>query len=547
MTAEPKPKTRPLEGRRRFVAGTLGIVGGGTVLGALSGCQEPTTKLSQPPAPRRDYPPRSRVTAPGATAHTPVAPPLPDGKELKHFIKHGDNPLTLEARREFLGASVLTATRHMFVRQNLPLPPPSFVSDREGWKVEFEGLNHPKPLRVSDLKQLGLVTLATVLQCSGNGRKYYEHGPSGSEWGVGACGCAMWSGVPLRAVVEHLGGLAKGVRYMTTTGGEVLPAGIDRDKAVVERSIPIDKALDDCLLAWEMNGEPLPLSHGGPLRLIVPGYYGCNQIKFVKRVAFTREQGPAKIQQTGYRMRPIGVKGSADQPAMWAMNVKSFITLPTERTPRTKGTIQVTGVAFAGTQGVRAVEVSTDGNTWHEANFVGPDLGRYAWRVFNAQVQAEPGVLTLYSRATADDGTRQPATRHENERGYGNNAWRDMGVVVKVCEPGDSLCATPPAEVPNPAAPKKPRGPVVLSDAGKRGREVFRHRAAPSCATCHSLADAEATGQVGPRLDTLGRTFDQIRAAVENGVGVMPPFGQTLTPEQVNDVARYVFEVTQGG
>jgi len=263
-------------------------------------------------------------------------------------------------------------------------------------------------------------------------------------------------------------------------------------------------------------------------------------------VAFGEHQGPAKIQQTGYRMRPIGVKGSPEQPAMWAMNVKSFITLPTERTPRVKGKIQVTGVTFGGNQGVRKVEVSTDGKRWQEASFVGPDLGRYAWRVFNAEVSSEPGVLTLFSRATAEDGAQQPELRHENERGYGNNAWRDMGVVVRVCESGDDACMMPPQE-PSEPAPRKPRGPVVLSESGKRGKEIFRHRAAPSCTTCHSLADAEATGQVGPRLETLGRSFDQIRAAVTNGVGVMPPFGQTLTPEQVEDVARYVFEVTQGG
>ena len=519
-------------GRRRFVLRTLGF-GGGTLLTAMAGCRR-----AEPAGP----------TEPAATKPTPPmpatpSPPLPDGKDPANFIKHGDNPLTLETRREKLGTSVLTNTRVLFVRQNLPLPPPELVQDREGWTARIEGVKQPREIRVDALKRLGLATMATVLQCSGNGRKYYKHGPSGSPWGVGASGCVMWSGVRVREVVEHLGGVGDGMRYLTATGGEPLPEGLDRNQVVVERSIPVDKALDDCLLAWEMNGEPIPRSHGGPLRLIVPGYFGCNQIKFVKRLAFTAEQGPAKIQQTGYRMRPIGETGSPNQPAMYEMPVKSFITLPTERTPVVAGAFRVTGVAFGGTERVAKVEVSTDGKRWQEAQFVGPDLGKYAWRVFELELHRDPGPVKLYSRATTVRGAVQPELRNENERGYGNNSWRDMGVTVQVCHPDDSICLTPPPE--ETKAPQGPRKPVVLSEAGKRGRSIFRETAAPPCATCHTLADAEAIAEVGPNLDDLARSVQQVKAAVTNGVGAMPPFGQSLTPEQIEDVARYVHEATR--
>ena len=516
--------------RRRFVVGALSV-GGGALLATAAGCRETAPPPSDPgvePAP-----------APAAPE-----PALPDNKDLANFIKHGDNPLTLETRREKLGTSVLTATSVFFVRQNLPLPPPEFVADREGWTVRIEGVKRGGGIRVDALKKLGLATMATVLQCSGNGRKYYKHDPSGSRWGVGAAGCAMWSGVPLREVVDHMGGVEKGMRYLTTTGGEPLPEGVDRDQVVVERSIPIEKALDDCLLAWEMNGEPIPRSHGGPLRLIVPGYFGCNQIKFVKQLAFTKEQASAKIQQTGYRMRPIGVKGSPAQPAMWEMPVKSFVTAPTERTPVVAGTIRVTGVAFGGAKAVSKVEVSADGKRWQEARWVGPDLGKYAWRVFALEVERQPGPMKLYSRATNVAGEMQPERRHENERGYGNNSWRDMGVTVQVCEAADEICLTPPPDE-GADTPRGPRKPVELSEAGERGRKVFRETAAPPCSTCHTLADAEATGAVGPNLDDLARSPQQVKAAVTNGVGAMPPFDQTLTPEQIEDVARYVFEATR--
>ena len=533
MTSKHDEITSP-EGRRQFVLGTLGL-GGGALLTAVAGCRG-----DAPPAPS-DAAPADTPTAPSEPET--VAPELPDNKDPANFIKHGDNPLTLETRREKLGTSILTASSVLFVRQNLPLPPPELVADREGWTARVEGVKRPGTIRVDALKRIGLTTIATVLQCSGNGRKYYKHGPSGSRWGVGAAGCVMWSGVPLRAVVEHFGGVAKGARYLTSTGGEPIPAGLDRNQVIVERSIPIDKALDDCLLAWEMNGEPIPRSHGGPLRLIVPGYFGCNQIKFVKNLAFTAEQGPAKIQQTGYRMRAIGQKGTPDQPAMWEMPVKSFITLPTDRTPVLAGKVRVTGVAFGGTKPVSKVEVSTDGKRWQKARFVGPDLGRYAWRVFELELERDPGPVKLYSRATNIGGDVQPELREENERGYGNNSWRDMGVTVQVCDAGDEVCMTPPPE--DSGAPRGPRKPVQLSESGERGRKVFTETAPPPCSTCHTLANAEATGAVGPDLDDLARSAQQVEAAVTNGVGAMPPFGQSLTPEEIKDVARYVFEATR--
>ena len=117
-------------------------------------------------------------------------------------------------------------------------------------------------------------------------------------WKTGAAGCVLWTGVSLRKVVEHLGGAVPGMRYLTATGGEVLPDGADPKKAAVERSIPIEKAMKDAMLVWEINGQPLPISHGGPVRLMVPGYYGCNQIKYVKRLAFTAEQSQVKMQRS---------------------------------------------------------------------------------------------------------------------------------------------------------------------------------------------------------------------------------------------------------
>src|SRR3546814_15339135 len=99
---------------------------------------------------------------------------------------------------------------------------------------------------------------------------------------------------------------------MTSTGGETLPQGLDPKSVVVERSVPL-AARANAILAWEMNGAPVPLAHGGPLRMIVPGYYGINNVKYVKKLAFTAAETDAKIQASGYRVRPVGVKGRAEE------------------------------------------------------------------------------------------------------------------------------------------------------------------------------------------------------------------------------------------
>ncbi|MBX3275881.1 MAG: molybdopterin-dependent oxidoreductase [Sandaracinaceae bacterium] len=517
-------------GRRRFFAQALGVGGGALLAGAVGCDTEPAPPVSPAPLPP-----------------APLAPPAVDparaAKDMDALVVHSASPPTFETRREWLGTSVVTATPRLFVRQNVGLPPASFVADRAGWTLEVRGVREPGEIRLDELERLGLVTVATVLQCSGNGRRFFEHGPSGTPWGVGAAGCVLWSGVPISRVVERFGGVVDGARFLTTTGGEPLPEGVERDDVIVERSIPLEKALEDCLLAWEMNGERIPLVHGGPLRLVVPGYYGVNMVKYASRIAFTDEPTRARIHATSYRLRAIGVAGAADQPSMWAMGPKSFVTSPTARTPQRAGTLQVTGVAFGGTEAVARVEVSTDGERWREAALVGPDLGPYAWRVFHLALEAEIGALPLFSRVTTVSGRVQPEHRHENDRGYGNDSWRDMGVVVQVCDAGDAACLRP--IVDDAGGRRRREGPIELSDAGRRGRAIFRERAQPTCATCHALAEAEASGTIGPDLDALGPSLEQVHAAVANGIGVMPAFTQQLTPEQIADVAAYVFEATR--
>ncbi len=527
-----KPPATPADPARRLFLRRVAQVAGASALAACT--------------------PRAPGVADAAPSVAPTLPPppgdagpagLPDGLDRTHFHVHNEGPLSLETRRGAHGRGLLTPNDRFFVRNNLPRPAASILDDRDAWAVAFEGVAKPRTVTLAELKTLGVATEAVTLQCSGNGRAFFAHGPSGSPWATGAAGCAIWTGVRLRDVWAHLGGVLPEARYLTATGGELLPEGVDRDTVVVERSVPVEKGLADALLAWEMNGAPIPLTHGGPLRLIVPGYFGVNHIKYVRRIGATVDQTNAKIQKKGYRFRPIGEGSSDTHPSMWRMPVKSWLNGPgTDGHTVPAGKVVFYGVALSGERGVESVEVSVDGGeTWAPATLEGPSLGPNAWRAFSFSTTLAEGRHTLHTRATDTAGEQQPRDRVENERGYGHNGWLDHGLAVVVTATREAL-----PEEPAAAVPAGPKGPVTLSEAGERGKEVFLAQAEPSCGVCHTLADAGTKGAVGPNLDALAPELGRVESAVTNGVGARPGFGGRLRPEQIRDVATYVAESTGG-
>nr|WP_194273967.1 sulfite oxidase [Variovorax paradoxus] len=366
-----------------------------------------------------------------AAAQAKPLPALVAWKDAGSVIVHSAS--TLETRRSAFGTSVITPSEQLYLRNNLPAPDAAILNDRESWELTVEGVKGPRKLSLRELKGLGLETVATVLQCSGNGRAFFPSKPSGTAWTVGAAGCVLWSGVPLKTMAKALGGVADGMLYITGTGGEKLPDGLDPQSIVVERSVPI-RALDDAMLAWEMNGAPLSLAHGGPLRLIVPGYQGVNNIKYIRRLAFTAAETNARIMSHGYRISPPGSKADPSQPSVQEMSVKSWINSPTHESGKlVAGTVQIHGVAFGGLDAVKRVEVSVDGGkTWADAQFIGPDLGKFAWRQFVLQARLPGGTHTLASRATDTAGKVQPEARIENVSGYNNTSWADHTVQVTV-------------------------------------------------------------------------------------------------------------------
>ncbi len=165
--------------------------------------------------------------------------------------------------------------------------------------------------------------------------------------------------------------------------------------------------------------------------MIVPGYYGVNNVKFVKTVAFTEAESQANIMTSGYRVRPVGVDGAPDQPSMWEMKVKSWVTHPLADAG--SGLVQIHGVAFGGVNPVAKVEVSTDGGaSWQDATLIGPDMGRYAWRAFVLPAELGPGTYTITSRATDTQGNVQSETTEPNHRAYDYSGWDRLAVEVTV-------------------------------------------------------------------------------------------------------------------
>ena len=504
--------------RRREFLEKLFLITGSV---AVVGCSE--TSKSTPQI--TDEPPNN--PKPLKTSPPPVKEenPLLKGLNLDNFVLHNSKPLALESIRTGIGMGALTATNRLFIRNNLPSPDASIVENPEQWVLNISGVHSPKSFTLADLKKFAYENICAVLQCSGNGRAFFKHGPSGSQWATGAAGCVIWGGTKLKDLIEDSGNVMSGMNYITATGGEELPKDVSQENKV-ERSIPLKKGLKDCIVAWEMNGEPIPISHGGPIRFVVPGYFGCNQIKYVKHIAVTKEQSTAKIQDKGYRLRDIGEKGNNSQPSMWRMPVKSWIVSSTQVTDKTH---RMNGVAFSGERGVKKIEYSLDGQKWHSASFYGPDLGIHAWRVFQIEAEVPDNIETVFTRATDNNGDIQPRNRMENERGYGNNSWLDHGFNLRgATDTEQSTVAV-----------------VEIDDeTAAAGKKVFQETS-PTCGTCHTLSDAGTTGQIGPNLDQLKPNMERVERAVTNGVGAMPSFGEALTEEQIKNLAKYVTHATQ--
>lgn len=337
-----------------------------------------------------------------------------------------EKPLNAETPLESM-RSWITANRVFFDRNQGAIPPEAIALDQ--WRLTVEGaVRRPLGLDFATLRRMPKAEAANTLECSGNGRSLLAQKAPGNPWTIGGVGNAVWGGVWLRDVLNRAE-LTEKARHVAFEGFDE-PLGSARIKFV--RSIPLEKALASTILAYEMNGEPLPLKHGFPLRALALGWTGANCVKWLKTITVLEAPFEGFFMDKVYRVFQKGQDPRSGE-VVTRLRLKSIITQPAPGETLAPGVLTVLGAAYAGEDGIDAVDVSTDGGrTWQPAEFIGPQAP-FAWRQWQYLWSvADPGDYTLMARATDDQGRRQPDQADWNALGYGNNGVQEHAVAVHI-------------------------------------------------------------------------------------------------------------------
>ncbi len=352
------------------------------------------------------------------------------------MIVHGTEPYNAEPPRGALGQSRLTALDTFYVRNHGPIP----ELDPARWRLEVGGLMSGElTLSLADLRAgFAERELDATLQCAGNRREgliAVRAIPGEAPWGPGATGTARWAGVSLADLLESAG-LAEEASHIEFIGGDVSPEAQPAQR--FGASIPRRKALaGEVLLAWKMNGEPLPAAHGAPLRVVVPGYIGARSVKWLQRIAARTTSSENFFQARTYRLLPADADADAGLNGagvpLGAVAVNADILTPAEGAEVQPGPLEVGGYAFAGDdRHVIRVDVSTTGGgAWSQAELIDAP-SRWAWRRWRAQVTVAPGPVEIVARAWDSAAATQPEHPAQlwNPKGYANNAWARVSVRV---------------------------------------------------------------------------------------------------------------------
>lgn len=421
------------------------------------------------------------------------------------MIVRSPSPLDIETPVPLLD-SWITPNDRFFSRSHLYTP----KVDVGTWQLRLEGaVQHPLTLTFNDIKQFERVNAVLTLECAGNGRGLFQPRVAGAQWVKGAVGTARWAGIRLADVLEKMGA--------PKTGMHIAFDGADESIGNVPdfvRSVPIEKCWHPAtLLAYEMNGEPLPVQHGFPLRLIVPGWEGAACVKWLIKGTVQDHEADGFFMKTAYRhptrsLAPGEPIDAADMRPVTSLAVKSLITRPAANARVAPGeAVEVRGAAWAGENEIVRVEVSTDlGRSWQPAELEA-DRAPFAWRRFHYQwkTPTERGSYAVMSRAADSRGRVQPVAEQWNPSGYLYNVvdqvWIHAGEGGPPAPPVTGTAALPP-------------GP---------GREIAER----ACMGCH-----DATLIAQQRLD---------RGRWSAEVAKMTRWGAPVSAEQADALINYLF------
>ena len=376
---------------------------------------------------------------PATAAAAPKGPqPLKfPGKDDK-LVLLGERPLVAESPEHLLDDDT-TPTAKFFIRNNGQTP--EAAKDGDAWKLTIDGeVNKKLELTLGELKQRWKPrTYRMVLECGGNGRSFFTPQARGNQWTNGGAGCASWTGVPLREVLQAAGVKSTAV-YTANYGTDVHLSG-DIKQEVLSRGVPIAKAMEQHgLLVWAMNGQPLDNIHGGPLRLVIPGWPGSASHKWLSKIALRdKEHDGQGMKGTSYRVaiKPMVPGSKADDGnfrIMESMPVRGIVTAPANGTKLAAGAreLALRGAAWAGDNEVDRVNVSTDfGATWQPTRLAAAK-NRFDWRRWTATVKLpSDGYYEVWVRATDNKGRSQPhIAGNWNPQGYGGNPMHRIAVLV---------------------------------------------------------------------------------------------------------------------
>ena len=301
-----------------------------------------------------------------------------------------------------------------FVRDHLGAP----TADARAETVSVGGaVEEPFEVGLDELRARPAREEVVVLECAGHRRDEYQPAPEGVQWGVGAVGEATWRGAALHELIAQA--------RPANGACEVVLHGADG----YARSLPLDKALEPgALVAYEMDGRPLPDVHGAPLRVVVPGWYATDGVKWLTAIELVTEPFGGPFQMDEYRWIEPGEEGIGDR--LYGMPVSSLVTTPDGSESLEPGPAAVRGVAWSDGTAIERVEVRIDEGEWRQAELT-PPPGRFALTRWHTTWQVRPGWHTIESRATDGRGRTQPLHPQPNQGGYANNAVHRVALEVE--------------------------------------------------------------------------------------------------------------------
>jgi anti-anti-sigma factor len=343
------------------------------------------------------------------------------------MVVHRAHPLNCETSIPALIGGAVMPNQRFYVRNHFPIP----KLDPSSWRLNVGGqVERPLSLSLRDLVKMRSHSQFVTLECAGNGRSLLSPRVNGEQWNLGAVSTAEWTGVPLTEVLDRAG-VKGGAREVVFRGADSGQLDASSEPIRFERSLSMDDTQgSEALLAYAMNGETLPIQHGYPLRVIVPGWYAVASVKWLTEIEVISGLFSGHYQTETYFFEWQRGEQVLREPVS-LQRVRSLITEPEPDSEVEQGELPIRGVAWSGAAPIARVEVRIGSGPWQVARLLG-ERKRHSWQGWELIARLEqPGSVMISARATDMASRTQPDSPEWNRLGYGNNAIQKVRVDVR--------------------------------------------------------------------------------------------------------------------